>query len=134
MSLWLRLLIACLVFGHGLVYARVGSMLPDAVNGWNGRSWMLGGSIVGERMTTIIIGLHLLAGLLLMASALAIVLSPLVADWWRPLAIMGSLAGIAAFALFWDGQVALLVEEGGPGALISAVILVVAWALPQTFG
>ena len=43
------------------------------------------------------------------------------------------LIGIAAFAVFWDGQARLLFEEGGAGALISLLLLASALACPGAF-
>jgi hypothetical protein len=42
-------------------------------------------------------------------------------------------AGIAAFAVFWDGQARLVFEEGVVGALISLCLIVGAIAFPGAF-
>ena len=39
------MLIAFVVFCHGFVYVRIGSMLPAPVKGWKGTSWLLGDAI-----------------------------------------------------------------------------------------
>ena len=49
--------------------------------------------------------------------------APLVPGWWRPLAVVGAGIGIAAFAVFWDGQTRLLFEEGAIGVVVSAILL-----------
>jgi hypothetical protein len=42
-------------------------------------------------------------------------------------------AGLAGFAVFWDGQAQRVVEEGGIGAAISLMLLVSAVAFPGVF-
>jgi len=44
----------------------------------------------------------------------------------------GALVGLAAFAVFWDGQVTLLIEEGAIGALVSLTVFAVAVVFPLT--
>jgi hypothetical protein len=122
---WTRYLAAVVVFGHGLIYAGVGSMLPIPIQGWAGRSWLLGDALTGDRLITLVVALHELAGAALVAAAVSIAFVP---GWWRPLAIAGALLGIASFAALWDGQSALLYDEGGIGAIVSVVILLSAVA------
>ena len=133
MKPWLQYVIAFLVFCHGFVYVRIGSMLPAPVKGWTGHSWLLGDAISSPQLTTLSIWLHVIAGIATLASAAAIGLPSLLPGWWRPLATTGALLGIAAFAVFWDGQTTLLFEEGGLGALISLVILAGAVSFPTAF-
>jgi hypothetical protein len=40
--------------------------------------------------------------------------------------------GVAAFAVFWDGQTTLLIEEGAIGALVSLALVAVAVIFPLT--
>jgi hypothetical protein len=127
---WIRYLAAIVVFGHGLIYAGIGSMLPIPIQGWTGRSWLLGDALTGERLLTVVTPLHELAGATLVAAALSIAFVP---GWWRPLAIAGALLGIASFAGLWDGQSGLFYDEGGIGAIVSAVILASAIAFPDAF-
>jgi hypothetical protein len=70
----------------------------------------------------------------MIAVAVAIALAPLIPGWWRPLAIVGSFAGLAGFAAFWDGQGQLLVQEGVIGVALSLILLSVAIAVPKAFG
>jgi hypothetical protein len=77
--------------------------------------------------------LHVLAGVLVLACAATIAVGPSVARWWSPLGIAGGVIGIAAFAVFWDGQMRLFLEEGGAGALISLLLLASAIAFPLAF-
>ena len=130
---WMQYLVAFLVLGHGFVYIRIGPIAARAVKGWSGRSWLLGDSITGKRLTSLVSTLHVLAGLLILACAAAIALGGTLAGWWGPLAIAGGVAGIAAFAVFWDGQAGLVLEEGVVGALISLCLIVSAIAFPGAF-
>ena len=40
---------------------------------------------------------------------------------------------VAAFAVFWDGQVGAFAEEGGIGAILSGALLLVALSFPALF-
>ncbi len=133
MTTWMQYLIAFFLFCHGFVYVRIGSMLPAPVKGWNGGSWLLGDWIGNAQLTRVSVWLHVIAGIVMLACAVAIGLPSLLAGWWRPLAIAGAVFGIAAFAVFWDGQARLLFDEGGLGALISLLVLIGAVAFPMAF-
>jgi hypothetical protein len=41
--------------------------------------------------------------------------------------------GLAAFAVFWDGQRQLLFEEGAVGAVVSLILLVSTVVFPGAF-
>jgi hypothetical protein len=129
MKPWLQYLIAFLVFCHGFIYVRVGAMLPEPVKGWKESSWLLGKCVSSHHLTTLVVSLHVIAGVVTLACALVIGWPSLLPGWWRPLAVVGGTAGIAAFAVFWDGQTTLLIEEGAIGAIISLVLLVGAIAV-----
>ena len=43
------------------------------------------------------------------------------------------LIGLLAFAVFWDGQAKLLVEEGALGTALSAILFVAAVVFPSAF-
>jgi hypothetical protein len=60
----------------------------------------------------------------ILGCAAAIAVAPSAPGWWRPLAIVGAALGLAGLAVFWDGQVRLVVEEGAIGAAASLVLLV----------
>jgi len=130
---WMQYLIAFLVLAHGFIYVRIGPIASRAVKGWSGRSWLLGDTITGTHLTSLVATLHVLAGVLILACAAAIAAGGLLAGWWPPLAVAGSVIGIAAFAVFWDGQARLLFEEGVAGALISLLLLASALACPGAF-
>lgn len=134
MKPWLQYVIALIVFCHGFIYIRIGSVLPAPVREWKGTSWLLGDAVGHDRLADLIVGLHVIAGLVIVACAAAMAVAPLVPGWWRPLAVVGAGIGIAAFAVFWDGQTRLLFEEGGIGLVVSAILLVAAAAFPQAFG
>jgi hypothetical protein len=128
MKPWLRYLIAFVVAGHGLIYVIVGSLLPISVKEWTGRSWLLGSAVTDDRLRAVVIALHVIAGLAILACAVAIGPAPSAPAWWRPLALLGAAIGIAAFAVFWDGQTQYLVQEGAIGAVLSLVLFAIAWS------
>jgi hypothetical protein len=119
---WIRYLIAFVVFCHGFIYVRIGSMLPGPIAEWKGNSWLLGEAIVNGDLERLTIGLHVAAGIATIACAAALAFVPVVPGWWRPLAIAGGALGIVAFGVFWDGQTRLLCEEGLIGAIVSAAL------------
>jgi hypothetical protein len=132
MKPWMQYLVAFVVFCHGFVYVRIGSMLPAPVEGWNGRSWLLGDAISNPQLTTLTVSLHVIAGIAMLSCAVAIGVPSLLPGWWRPLAIAGAVLGIV-LAVFWDGQTGLLFDEGGLGAFISILILIGAITFPTAF-
>ena len=133
MTTWLQYAIALVVFCHGFIYVRIGSVLPGRIPEWEGNSWLLGNAVVGDRLSALIVGLHVIAGIGTVATAVAIGLAPQFPGWWRPLAIGSAAVGIAAFAIFWDGQTQFLLQEGVIGAVISLTLLVGAIAFREAF-
>ena len=133
MKPWLQYLVAFLVFCHGFVYVRIGAVLPDPVAQWSGTSWLLRRALSAEQLSAVSVALHIVAGLTTLACSVAIAFSPAYPELWRALAITGGAVGLLAFAVFWDGQIRLLVDEGVIGAALSAVLVVVALALPSLF-
>ena len=129
---WMRLALAAIVFGHAFIYIRIGSMLPGAVAEWRGRSWLLGGTVTGAPLASLALATHVLAGALLLLCAVAIGFAPsLPGGWWPALPMAGAALGLAAFAVFWDGHA--FVEEGGIGAVVSGILLLVAALFPASF-
>jgi hypothetical protein len=124
MAPWLRYLIAFVVFAHGFVYVRIGSVLPGPIKAWRGRSWLLNDAVTGDQLRRVVVSLHVAAGIALLACAVAIALAPSLPGWWRPLAITGAAIGLVAFTVFWDGQTRLPFEEGVIGAVVSLVLLI----------
>jgi hypothetical protein len=133
MNPWVQYVIAFVLLCHGAIYVGVGSMLPAPVKGWKGTSWLLGSDVSQSQLTTLIVWLHVLAGVSMLACALVIGMPWLLPEWWRAFALTGAMLGIMAFVMFWDGQTAFLIEEGALGALISLVVLVTALAFPTAF-
>jgi hypothetical protein len=133
MSPWIQYSIAFVVACHGFIYIPL-LFVPDMLKGWRGRSWLLGSAITGDRLKALAAALHVGAGVLILASALAIAFAPLAPGWWAPLSIVGSALGMAGFAVFWDGQTGRVVEEGGIGAALSVILLASAVAFPNAFG
>jgi hypothetical protein len=131
MPIWVRVLAAFVVFCHGFIYIRIGSVLPSPIKEWKGTSWLLGSAIMDGRLTALVVALHVMAGIAIVASALAIGFAALVPGWWRPLAVIGSVLGVGAFAVFWDGQTELLFKEGVAGAVLSMLFLAIALVFPS---
>ena len=130
---WMRFVLAFVVFAHAFIYIRIGASLPAAVAAWRGRSWLLGGAVTGAPLATLVLVTHVGAGALLLACAIAIGFAPPApGGWWPALPIAGAVLGIAAFAVFWDGHA--FVEEGGIGAVVSAILLLAAASFPALFG
>jgi hypothetical protein len=134
MTPWLRYLIAFVVGCHGFIYVRIGPVIAGTVKEWRGSSWLLGSAVTDGRLKALVIALNVIAGITTLACAVAIGFAPSLPGWWRPLAIGGGAVGIAAFAVFWDGQTQLLFQEGAVGAVISLILLVSAMAFPLAFG
>lgn len=133
MTPWLRYLIAFVVFCHGFIHVRIGSALPGPIKVWRGSSWLLRSAVTDGRLKALVVGLHVFAGLAILACAAAIGFAPSIPGWWRPLAICGAAVGISAFAIFWDGQTQFLIEEGVIGAVVSLILLLSAVIFPRAF-
>ncbi|MBI4502766.1 MAG: hypothetical protein HY700_16590 [Gemmatimonadetes bacterium] len=133
MASWLRILIAFIVGCHAFIYLRIGPALPSMVKEWSGSSRLLGEALTHEQLKVLVVALHVAAGIATLACAFAIGFAPAVPGWWRPLAIVGAAIGMVAFAVFWDGQVQFLAQEGVIGAVVSLILLVSAIAVPQAF-
>ncbi len=133
MNRWLRYLIALVVGAHGFVYLRVEQFVPSQLQSWHG-SVLLGSVIGGDGVRTVLTVLDVSAGVVILACALAIAGTHRLPGWWRPLAIAGGLLGLAAFAVFVDGQARLIVEEGAIGAAVSLALLAGAIVSAGRFG
>jgi len=131
---WLRIVIAVALLGHGIAYLPYGFVPGQVVKAWKGNSRLLSSLLDSVRVETAVHVLFVTAGVVMVAVALAIAFAPWTPGWWRPLAVVGSIVGVAGFVVFWDGQRRLLVQEGVIGAVISLTLLGVAIALPKAFG
>jgi hypothetical protein len=123
-------LIAFVVACHGFTYIPFGLLAPGKMKDWKGSSRLFGNVLAAERAHTLVPALHVLAGVTILACAVAIAFAPAVPGLWAPLAVLGSLAGLAGFAAFYDGRAGYVVREGAIGAAISLILLVTAIALP----
>ena len=135
MIFWLSLAIAAFVGAHGLVYliAPFTPMAPRISKGWRGSSAALGTHVPRGAIESLTSALWVVAGALLLISAAAIVFAAGAPWLWRPLAIGSSLVGVASFAVFYDGQSSLFVNQGGVGMLISLAIAAGAASFPAAF-
>jgi hypothetical protein len=130
MNPWLRYLIAFIVFCHGFIYVRIGAVLPGPIKEWKGTSWLLGNAVTGDQLVALVRGLHVIAGIAILACAVAIAFAP---AWWRPFAVIGAAMGLVALAVFYDGQTQFLFQEGIVGAGVSLVLLIIALGFPRVF-
>jgi hypothetical protein len=118
---------------HGFTCIPFGTLALAQVEGWRGRSSVLGGALTGRRLRTLALGLYVIAGAVILAAAAAIAATPWAPGWWRPLAIIGGAVGGAAFFTFYDGEIRRAVPEGAIGLVASVAMLAVAIALPGAF-
>jgi len=130
---WLRYLIAFVVFFHGWVYIPFGLTMINKLKGWNGHSLLFNWLIPDDKAKLIVQITHVTAGVVIVVCAAAIAFAPSVPNLWRPLTIIGAVLGLAAFAVFWDGQFPLFVEEGGIGIIICLIMIAGALAFPNAF-
>jgi hypothetical protein len=133
MNEWVRYLIAFVVACHGITYLLFGFLGPSQMKEWKGESWILGPVLSASRIRAAVLVVHVIAGLAIIASGIAIAFAQQVPGLWRPLAVFGGVASIAAFAAFWDGRPKHIVQEGGIGLGLSVILLMAALALPGIF-
>ena len=133
MTPWMRLTLAFVLFCHAFIYIRIGATLPGAVKAWQDRSWLLGDRLTGAPLATLVMTMHVVAGVVILACAVAMGVAPGAPGWWPALAVAGAAQGLAAFVVFWDGRPAMFVEEGGIGAVVSGALLAAALVFPNAF-
>lgn len=128
---WLRYLITFLIVCHGYVYIPLGTFMLDVEKQkeWRGHSWLLGKNATQESLKSLVRITHILTGFVIIAGGIAFGFSYSRPDLWKTLLIAGSIAGIAVFTIFWDGQIKFFVEEGGLGMFINLMILVFVWII-----
>jgi len=129
----LRYLIAFVVSLHGLIYlvTPVSSLSSAVFAGWKGTSVLLGSLITGDALKWLTTGLWLIGGAGIVCACVAFVLMSRFPNLWRPMAIGATLVGMLSFIIFWDGQAAEFVNQGGIGMVLSAMILVGALTFPR---
>ena len=133
MKPWAQYLIAFLIFCHGFIYVRIGSMLPAPVKGRKGSSWLLDEYISNPQLTTLVVVLHVIAGIATLVCAVAIGVPSLLPGWWRPLAMTGACSVSSRSPCFGMGRQDCGSMRGGLGALISLIILTAAITFPAAF-
>ena len=133
MNDWWRYLLAFIIACHGLTYLLFGFLGPAAIKEWSG-SRILGRVLSVRQIHLAIPVAHVVAGVAIMAAAIAIAFVPAAPAWWVFLALVGGVGSIAAFAAFWDGRAENIVQEGGIGLGLSLTLVVVALAFPGAFG
>ncbi len=74
-----------------------------------------------------------MAGITILACAVAIAFVHLALGLWRLLAVGDAGLGFAAFGLFLDSQAHLLAQEGLIGGVMSLILLVTGIACPRLF-
>lgn len=131
MGCWLRYAAALVVAAHGFVY--VGPLSPARThNDWSG-AWYLAGSLAGDRLKALAWALHLITAVATLACAGAMAFPSVAPGWWRALALISGVTGLAAFLVVWDGRPASAFAHGGVGALVSVMLLAAAVVFPRAF-
>jgi hypothetical protein len=111
----LRYLIAFIVGCYGFTYIPFGILVPARLKEWKGSSWLLGNALTDNRRKALVLVLHVMAGIVILACAVAIAFARSAPGLWRRLAIAGGILSVAAFAVFFEGQMALFAQEEGIG-------------------
>jgi hypothetical protein len=126
MRSWTRYLLAFLVSVHGLIYivTPLSSLSTTVYAGWKGSSVLLGSVIAGDALKSFTTALWLIAGVGIVLAGVSFILVSRFPSLWRPLTIFATAVGILSFVVFWDGQTAEFVNQGGIGLVLSAMILV----------
>lgn len=119
----LQYLVVLLVGCHGLAYLIFASQSRRVFEGSTGQPLLLGTTLSGNRLEALAVILWAVAGIGLMAAAIAFGPWFPISNLWRPIAVGASLVSIASFAVVWNGRAGSLVAEGGIGMIISAIIL-----------
>lgn len=126
---WLRYLITFLIVCHGYVYIPLGTFMLDIdkQKEWRDHSWLFGKNATQDRLKSFIRITHILTGIVIVSGGIVFGFSYSRMELWRTLLIVGSIAGIVVFTIFWDGQVRFIFREGGLGVFINLLILVFVW-------
>lgn len=130
----LRYVLAFIVAAHGLTYIVGGILIPRGLKEWKRSSWLLRSAVTGDALYSLVMVIHVIAGIVIIACAVTVAFAPSMPGIWRPLAIVGAAIGILGFAIFWDGQVQLMAQEGFVGVILSVVMLICALAFGGALG
>ena len=131
MNRLIRYLLALVVSFHGLVYmvTPLSSLSSTVYSGWKGSSALMGSFVTGDALKSLTTALWLIAGVGIFCAGIFMVLASRFPHLWRPLAMVGTSIGMLSFVIFWDGQTAGFVNQGGIGLVLSGAIFVGALTL-----
>lgn len=122
----LHIVLGVFLILHGAVHlwyvamAR-GLITADADTIWNGKSWLLTGTL-GDQMTmTLATIVHSVTTLVFVVAGVGLVAQQ---EWFASSAIAGAILSLAAIVSFWDGRPDHPVEKGLLGIIIDIGILV----------
>ncbi len=130
-----RRLVGLFIAAHGPVYfaTPLTDLSQNVFQGWTGSSLLLGTALTSDALKSVTAWLWILAGIGLVAAATTIIFASLLPGVWRPLAVGASIAGVASFVVFYDGQAQQFVNEGGIGLIISLMIAASSLKLSHAF-
>jgi hypothetical protein len=118
-------LVALFIALHGLVhllYVAHSQRLIELQPGlaWPDGSWAFSSSL-GDETTRLLASIaYLLAAIAFVVSGAALILRQ---AWWRPLVVGAAVSSSVVIALFWDGKLQQLDNQGLLGLLIDVAIL-----------
>jgi hypothetical protein len=128
----LTLIIGTVVVLHGLVHLlysgqswRLFELQPGMV--WPENAWTLSRLLGNQALRVFATLACALAAIGFVAGAAGIFLGH---DWWRPMVVGSATFSTVVFALFWDGRIEHLTEEGAVGMLIDLAILITVVVVP----
>ena len=88
--------------------------------GWSGKSWLFS-SLINESTLRSLAGLlFIIAALLFVISGISIFFQP---QWLNTLLMVSSIFSSLLLILFWDGNLAMIVQKGIIGLIINLVII-----------
>ena len=118
--------IGFLLVAHGWVHfvyvaSSNGWFGPGEGWGWNGRSWLLSGSLEEGRILGLAAPLFVLDGLGFALGAVGYLLST---GWWLPVLAGSAVLSAVLYVAMWDGEPTGLFEKGSLGVVVDLVVLV----------
>jgi hypothetical protein len=122
----MTLIIGVFMLLHGLVHGlyfgqswRLFELQPGMA--WPDSSWAFS-RLLGDGTTRLLASISLiLTALGFVAGGIGILVRQ---DWWRPMVVGAAVCSTVIFALFWNGKMERLDNQGGIGILINLAILV----------
>lgn len=125
---WLRYVLGSVIAIHGYVYVPFAFYLVNEFQRTHGGSRLLRPVLGTTPLRTTTLGIHVAAGVMLLACGLLVAFAPGAVAAWRTLAVAGGVAGVGAFLIAWNGRLSHLSEQGILGAAASLAVLVAAVA------